>query len=488
MARAMPSMRSPSTAAAGISHEQLPLGRNDFNEFCHSLGVPEEELFGLDTDSVETFAARSMFSAAPPPEWLRHRDPGTGCLYYVDLLRGASSWSHPQLQLFRDIFAEVQQWHPCDTVKHVLARSRKHLRLARRAAAREIEAWTGPFQVPPSPEGVFDAEAVYYYNTVLGESSWIDPRLRAELDLQCCSSMLSACVAAHARAAAKQCESEAVLSDSPDVVEDVQLSADISELEATPTKLGEDRCSISTYEFLTQGVSSQALCKASAGLAAPLPNLLCRRPTSAALALKLPAASEKQPRAAHRRDSEEEVEYLEDSPASFRTVRSECSSPISWAISSPGSVRSAASSPCSGSSRGRRSSSSSSSFCSHCSGSISASCGSTDPAAVGDSDDSEMKSELNISPGAEIGSVGHASEVGMATPIKGTRPSEADVEPFPEPSPVCEGGMHLTGGTPCKEVCKLGIVPPLPLGGKADQNAAIGRCMLAGCEIPCFAR
>eukprot|EP00444_Apocalathium_aciculiferum_P067330 CAMPEP_0183581016 /NCGR_PEP_ID=MMETSP0371-20130417/146863_1 /TAXON_ID=268820 /ORGANISM="Peridinium aciculiferum, Strain PAER-2" /LENGTH=418 /DNA_ID=CAMNT_0025791661 /DNA_START=1 /DNA_END=1254 /DNA_ORIENTATION=+ len=143
-------------------------------DFVHELGIDLAE-----EDEFSWIAEYGMQEDALPPGWTSQVDAQSGKLYYIDGETQASSWENPlKPYLLRVVDAGRMYLRAPD-----VGFWEERFAVLRERHNQELEAWVGP---------VMDASGMpYFANSTTGESSWQDPRERAEFCLELESNLLS---------------------------------------------------------------------------------------------------------------------------------------------------------------------------------------------------------------------------------------------------------------------------------------------------------
>lgn len=154
---------------------QVPDQRDLVDLFMEQLGIqPEEDVY------FAFIAEYGLQDDAMPTRWQIHTDAATGRDYYVDGDSGESSWEHPLTQTLRRVLdiGRVYLRAPTETFFNEQKQAiwDQHL--------KDLESWHGPL--------ADDEGRQYFSNSVLGVSSWHDPREETQFIFEIESNLLDA--------------------------------------------------------------------------------------------------------------------------------------------------------------------------------------------------------------------------------------------------------------------------------------------------------
>lgn len=128
--------------------------------------------------------------ASLPRRWAEHVD-FEGRTYFFNEVSEESVWLHPMDVIYRTIAtvilhasAQIPADNP-DARKLRRAVIHEHLQGVHRRATASLEDWSGPYT---------SEHGEYYYNAVLGQSSWYSPLDDWERELALCERVLSTCL------------------------------------------------------------------------------------------------------------------------------------------------------------------------------------------------------------------------------------------------------------------------------------------------------
>lgn len=141
--------------------------------FMQQLGIErhEEADFG--------WIAEVGLQSPLPTRWSSHTDEHSGCVYYVDNDRNASSWEHPLVPYLRRIvdigrgFLQQPSQNFFEEQRGVLWHQHK----------LDLDMWHGPV--------LDDKGRQYFVNSDAGVSSWQDPRVEAQYIFELESGLLT---------------------------------------------------------------------------------------------------------------------------------------------------------------------------------------------------------------------------------------------------------------------------------------------------------
>jgi len=143
--------------------------------FLEELGIqPSEDLH------FAWIAEYGLQSEVMPTRWSMHTDAESGRIYYVDGDQGTSSWENPLTNCLRAI-VDIGRRYVHAPTDNFFADEKDALWDQHR---RDLECWQGPL--------VDYSGRQYFSNTILGVSSWHDPREETQFIFEIESNLLDA--------------------------------------------------------------------------------------------------------------------------------------------------------------------------------------------------------------------------------------------------------------------------------------------------------
>jgi hypothetical protein len=181
----------------GISTDSEALkGGEEGKQLADILGADIEELveygqslgIDLNTEPDLTWVVREAFAAPLPPSWTEHADEATGKMFFFNQVSQKSHWTHPTDEVFKELLCLIKSLRnevPATSQARKMEAIQAHIQEAHSAALEYLDGWSGPYE---------SETGLYFYNRTYDVSTWENPVLEFEQQLQLRQRVLHACL------------------------------------------------------------------------------------------------------------------------------------------------------------------------------------------------------------------------------------------------------------------------------------------------------